>query len=340
MRAFGFVTEGVGAGLYSGSADGSVRVWDLAAPGATKTATSAVPVGGDVSSLLLAGGWLFLGLTGRISCWHMGGQFEKHELQGHSGQVQALAADLDRGMVFSGGQDGVGACAIRAWAFNPASGRFEAAGELAGHTRTVTCLLTAGRLLFSGSMDGTIRVWDLESGACGFVCEAHTAADQQHAGVMSMLLWEGHLVSAGLDGRIKVWSGVGGPLELAYTHPDSKLAAEAAAAGGTGVFLPPGGGRGGRGGGGRAAAEPPLARALSMCGTLNAQAEPILVVSYDDSSLRFYALPSFDDRGRMNQKNAVVRAMATSPTGGFITGDDKGSCRVWTWNPAKTASPH
>ncbi len=46
------------AQLYSGSADGSVRVWDLA----SGQCTSVVDVGGEVDSLLLEGGFLFVGL--------------------------------------------------------------------------------------------------------------------------------------------------------------------------------------------------------------------------------------------------------------------------------------
>ena len=47
------------AQLYSGSADGSVRVWDLA----NGQCASVVDVGGEVDSLLLEGGFLFVGLN-------------------------------------------------------------------------------------------------------------------------------------------------------------------------------------------------------------------------------------------------------------------------------------
>ena len=318
------MTEGPGAGVYSGSADGCVRVWDVAA----KACTSNVTVGGDVGALLVAGGWLFIGTPGRISCWPMTGSppLERHDLGGFPGAVQSLCAALERSLILSAGQDRT----IRAWAFHPDSGRFQAAGVLAGHEGIVTCLLVAGNLLFSGSGDGTVRVWDLDSAACVFVCPAHAG------GVMAMVLWEGHLITTGLDGKVRVWTGVGGPLTNVFTHPDQAQPGDGATSPGgatSGVFLPPGkhtqqqqqqqqhG----------SAAPASTARALAMCGTLNAALEPLLVVSYDDGGLRFFALPSFEDRGRLPQR-VTVRALAASG-GGFLSGDEKGLIRAWSWKP-------
>jgi hypothetical protein len=48
------------------------------------------------------------------------------------------------------------------------------------------------------------QVWDLESGVVRQTLEkAHSSSDIAPA-IMSMLVWEGHLISGSLDGRIKV----------------------------------------------------------------------------------------------------------------------------------------
>jgi len=308
VRAFGFAPDGPGAGLYSGGADSCVRVWDLAAGSCAQS----VPVGGDVGSLLLAGGWLFVGLPSKIACWHLAGGagLEPHSLDGHNGAVQALACQLEKSLLFSGGQD----LSVRCWAFDAATSRFAACGVLTGHTGGVTALLVAGSRLLSASLDGTVRGWELEAGgAAAFVAHAHVG------GCMSMLLWEGHLVSAGLDGKVRVWAGAGGgqALEPVFTHPDG----EAGPASPSNVFLPPS--PPGRGGGGADG------RALAMCGSMNAAGEPVLVVSFDDCTLRFLSLPAFEDRGRLRQQS-LVRALASSATG-FVAGDDRGLIRSWGW---------
>jgi WD40 repeat protein len=47
--------------------------------------------------------------------------------------------------------------------------------ELAGHTKTITCLAWSrdGRWLASGSKDGTVRVWDVAKGKARLVLEGH-----------------------------------------------------------------------------------------------------------------------------------------------------------------------
>ncbi len=59
------------------------------------------------------------------------------------------------------------------------------------------------------------------------------------------------------------------------------------------------------------------------------------LAGYNDSSMRFYALPSFEDRGRMSQR-FNVRAL-TASAGGFLSGDEKGLIRAWAWNPPGAA---
>ena len=65
--------------------------------------------------------------------------------------------------VISGGGEGQ----IRIWKFDQANSKFDLLSTLEGHTREVTCLyLFEGRLLWSGSVDRNIRVWELASQRC------------------------------------------------------------------------------------------------------------------------------------------------------------------------------
>lgn len=77
---------------------------------------------------------------------------------------------------------------------------------LRGHQDSVYCIRqddgigtgTAGKLV-SGSRDRTIRVWDVETGACKHILKGHTAS------VLSLQYDEEMLVSVSSDGQVFVW---------------------------------------------------------------------------------------------------------------------------------------
>lgn len=209
VRVVTLVTEPSGRQvIYSAGQDRTVRVWDVSLP-RNKQCTNCVNVEDDVGSLLVASGWLFVGIPGKIKCWNMSDNSQS-DLVGHQGQVHCLAPYTEQGIIFSGGADGT----IRAWRFNQQTSTFDPVGNMLGHTGAVLQLQIVGTLLFSGAMDGTIRVWDLNSAQCVFTCQAHNMP------VMGILVWENHLLSASLDGTVKVWTwnAPGGPLDLTFTH--------------------------------------------------------------------------------------------------------------------------
>lgn len=118
------------------------------------------------------------------------------------GQVLCLAAA--NGMLFSGGQDQT----IRVWKFDAAANVFGCTAilraEQGGHTAPVNAMCASGPFLFSGDFRGHIKVWDLTAGS------VRQAIDRAHSGsampaITDLLVWEGHLISASLDGLIKVW---------------------------------------------------------------------------------------------------------------------------------------
>jgi WD40 repeat protein len=143
--------------------------------------------------------------------------------------------------VITGGGEGL----VRIWKFDRASSKFEMISTLEGHIREVTCLYLHGesccarcwfgngptpltcspaarlsaesRLLWTGSVDRTIRVWELTSGRCvgtlnsasGGHTEAVTALElitTPPAAGAAGAVGDPYIVSAGADGELKVWS--------------------------------------------------------------------------------------------------------------------------------------
>ncbi|CAB1316187.1 unnamed protein product [Coregonus sp. 'balchen'] len=70
---------------------------------------------------------------------------------------------------------------------------------LNGHKRGIACLQYRDRLVVSGSSDNTIRLWDIECGACLRVLEGHEEL------VRCIRFDNKRIVSGAYDGKIKVW---------------------------------------------------------------------------------------------------------------------------------------
>jgi WD40 repeat protein len=84
---------------------------------------------------------------------------------------------------------------------------------LSGHTDNVACLkiLPDGRLA-SGSLDNSVRIWNLSTGYADFILYEHI--DQ----IYSLdVLSNGYLVSVGVDSAIRVWNITTGTLFQSIT---------------------------------------------------------------------------------------------------------------------------
>ncbi len=82
---------------------------------------------------------------------------------------------------------------------NFANGVF-ASHTLQGHQSWVNCLAFAQGKLISGSEDNTIKIWNLETGAC-----THTLQGHQDT-VRSLAFAQGKLISGSDDNTIKIWN--------------------------------------------------------------------------------------------------------------------------------------
>ncbi|XP_042422421.1 zinc finger CCCH domain-containing protein 17-like [Zingiber officinale] len=190
--------------LYSCSKDESVRVWDTQ----TGKCVGAINMGGEVGCMISEGPWLFIGVANAVKAWNTQTTTEQ-SLDGPVGQVYALT--VGNGMLFAGTQD----ARILVWKFSAAGNVFEPATSLSDHRHAVVSLVAGAMKLYSGSMDNTIKVWDLATFQCLQTLSGHTSV------VMSVLCWDKFLLSSSLDNTIKVWVLTdAGNLEVAYTHEE------------------------------------------------------------------------------------------------------------------------
>lgn len=297
-----------GGQLFTGSHDGTVRVWSCT----TGQCVSTVQVGGEVACMLVFAGFLFVGLktkagAGQVKAWNMQSNLEYPPMEGHTGAVQALAAAGD--MLFSAGQDQ----SLRVWKLDPASNQWGCVAvlkaEQGGHRAPISCLWASHPFLFSADYLGTLKVWDLSTGAARQTIErAHSGSDVPC--ITDLTVWEGHIVSASLDGLIKIWEPAD-PATGLIINP-------------TPIFTFPEQEPGQRG--------DSLAGILALCGVADAQNRCVLMASYNgERCIRLWELPSFEARGTLGDVNNA-RAMAGSAAAQLVfSGDEHGRVKVWKW---------
>ncbi|KAG5230614.1 hypothetical protein OIU77_007239 [Salix suchowensis] len=211
--------------------------------------------------------------------------------------------------------------------------------SLTGPVGQVYTLVVGNDLLFAGTQDGSILVWKFNAATYNFepaaslndhkmaVVSLVVGANRLYSGsmdhsikvwsletlqcvqtlkdhtsvVMSLLCWEQFLLSCSLDQTIKVWAATeSGNLEVTYTHKEEH-------------------------------------GLLTLCGMHDLEGKPILLCSSNDSSVHFFDLPSFTEKGKIFAKQEI-RAIQTGPGGLFFTGDGTGQVRVWNSVAVPTAT--
>ncbi|XP_061350604.1 zinc finger CCCH domain-containing protein 48-like [Gastrolobium bilobum] len=191
--------------LFSGSTDGTVRMWDCH----SGQCVNVINVGAEVTSLISEGPWVFVGVRDVVKAWNIQTTSE-FTLDGPKGQVLALIVGHDK--LFAGAEDGV----ISAWrGSSEAISPFERIESLSGHTKAVVCLTVNRNMLYSGSRDHSIMVWDLDTLVCKMTLNGHTDV------VRSLICWDNYLLSSSYDCTIKVWgASEEGTLKVTYTHTE------------------------------------------------------------------------------------------------------------------------
>ncbi|KAF9942599.1 hypothetical protein BGZ67_000823 [Mortierella alpina] len=90
--------------------------------------------------------------------------------------------------------------------------------EVPGHTEGIYCIQFDDHKIVSGSRDNTIKIWDMETGACRRTYVGHSAS------VLCLQYDEDRIVSGSSDATINVWDlNTGKVLQRLAGHADSVL---------------------------------------------------------------------------------------------------------------------
>jgi WD40 repeat protein len=177
--------------VISGSADKTLRIWDVESGQSLATLTGHQAA--VLAVAVLPDGRVISGSADRtLRIWDVESGQAVATLTGHQDWVRAVAVLAD-GRVVSGSADRT----LRVWDIE--SGQTVA--TLAGHQGSVMAMavLADGRVV-SGSADKTLRVWELESSQA-----VATLAGHQGVVITVAVLPDGRVVSGSADGSLRIW---------------------------------------------------------------------------------------------------------------------------------------
>jgi di- and tripeptidase len=211
-------TSGPSPLLFCGVDSGEIYVWDVAYFQEKATLRGHERA---VLALWLHADWLFsVGAGGQLVVWHVGGGAGDAPAQllsvvGHAGSIFCMT--VFGGCLVLGGQDttikAIPLTDIAALAADQRGGKvsfsqFPHCLERRDHLGYVFALVHNEQHLFSGSGDGTIRLWrrrDAPNDRAGFVLDCVRTLRSQSGAVMALAVDAESLYSGGQDQIITVW---------------------------------------------------------------------------------------------------------------------------------------
>jgi WD40 repeat protein len=290
-----------GRRLVSGSADGTVRIWDIGSGAPLlclkghRDRVTSVALSAD-GRCLVTGSW-----DETVRVWDAASAAPLLCLKGHEDSVNSVAFSGDGHRLVSGSDDQT----IRVW--DAASGA--ALFCLKGHKEGVRSVAFSadGRRLVSGSDDQTVRVWDATSGD-QLLCVKAAGADSASRSVGDAvrgahLLLKGHqdivfsvafsadgrrLVSGSGDRKVQVWDAVSGARLLCLKGHQGSVRSVVFSADGR-----------------------------------------RLVSGSDDQTVRIWDATSGDQLLCLEGHEGPVRSVASSADGRVVSSSDDRTVRVW-----------
>ena len=205
--------------LITGGDDKKVKIWDVKTGKLNQTIDNeekVLSVGSGGGMTIASGG------EGTVKIYGEDGNLQFPIPTGHTDGLKSTAANPVEPMLYTGGGDGL----IKYWSAN-GTGEFD---KKAGGSVNVMAVSSDGKLLYSGSSDGKVNVWDTSAHTLKTTVDA-----MQKGGITAMTLSaDGKTIfTGGADKTVKIWSADGkliktiekahdGNITYVFYHADKK----------------------------------------------------------------------------------------------------------------------
>jgi len=181
--------------VVSGSADKTLKIWELASGQLTQTLeghsdwVSAVAVSAD-NRYVVSGS-----ADKTLKIWELASGQLTQTFDGHGNYVSAVAVSADSRYVVSGSADNT----LKIWEL--ASGQLTQTFEGHGDGVTTVAVSADNRYVVSGSWDNTVKIWELASGQLTQALEGHGDG----VNTVAVSADNRYVVSGSLDKTLKIW---------------------------------------------------------------------------------------------------------------------------------------